>query len=164
MSWVRIDSTTLESAAASVTFSSGLSGYKFFRLTAYVANDGSGKNIGLRLNGDSGSNYALQRITANSTTVAGARQTSMAHIEMYTGNQVAASNYASYSVLIAKPSASVPAQVVSAQGSNALPDLGLVGGQWGNTAASITSIEVMVSGGSGNFAAGSSFLLEGLAF
>ena len=162
MTWTLIESQTLGSAASSVTFSSGLSSYKFFRLSGYVVNDTSAKTASLRLNGDSGANYARQSVSAISTTVAGARETGQPSIGLGYGN-IAASGTASIEAIISKPSASVKAQVVEGMGYEfSSGDATAVNaGEWGNTPDSITSLSVIASVGS--FAAGTSFLLEGLA-
>ena len=159
MSWVKIDSTTLESAAASVTFSSGLSGYKFFRLTVYAVDD-TGNLTAITLNGDTGTKYDKQRITAVGTSVNGSRDTG----DSNASTSQSISTYASSQWLIAKPSASVKAQITSYGGaaSGSSINLGLYGYEWDNTTDAITSIEVFAT--SGSIGAGTSVLLEGLAF
>lgn len=160
MSWVKIDSTTLESAAASVTFSSGLSGYKFFRLTAYFAKDGTVGEVRIRFNGDTGTNYAAQRVYAQSTSVSGQRVTGQTSLDL--SMNIGANNVASASILVAKPAASLKAQVTWQHGVAVSPSLGLLGGEWNNTSELIDEITLLSS--SANFAAGTSILLEGLAF
>ena len=160
MSWQLIESTTLASPAASVSFTTGLTAYKFFRLTAYIANDANAKDVLLRFNNDSGTNYATQTIDAASTTVAGARATG-ATSNALTITDLAASEEGSIGLLIAKPASGVKAQVTALNGVNASPSLLLAGGEWNNTADLINRIDVLAS--SNNFAAGTSLLLEGLA-
>ena len=157
--WTEIESTTLASAAASVSFTTGLSGYKFFRLTIYIVNDANSKQVYLRFNNDSGSNYTWQRITGSSTSVTGNRATGEAQIAIQ--QTMAASQSNSYQCLISKPAAGVKAQVTVQAGQDTSPVLILVGGEWDNTADLISRIDVLAS--SNNFAAGTSLLLEGLA-
>ena len=161
--WTEIDSTTLSVAAASVTFSSGLSGYKFFRLTAYIVNDANAKQVYLRLNNDSGLNYSYQNVRANNTTVSGARATGQTQLLVGVNNIDANSGWSS-TVLISKPAAGVKGQVVSQVGYDAPVSVGmqLIGGEWNNVADLISRIDVIAS--SNNFAAGTSLTLEGLSF
>ena len=125
-----------------------------------MANDGNAKSVTVRLNGDSGTNYDYQHVSANSTTVNGQRVTGTTSAVL-NFLSLQASEEMSATALIAKPSASVPAQSVSLAGNDASPDLSLIGGEWNNTADAISSISIQ--GSSGNLAAGTSVLLEGLA-
>lgn len=160
MSWVRIDSTTLESAAASVSINVPTT-YDFLRATVYVANDGSSKTVYLRLNNDTGNNFGQQYLMASNTTVSGSRSLSNNIIGL-NGTSLAANEEASFQILIAKPAAGVKAQVIVLSGVNASPALAAIGAEWNNTADEITSVQILSSGG--NLAAGTSILLEGLAF
>ena len=157
--WTEIDSITLGSPAAAVTFSSGLTAYKFFRLTVYAGASGGASNVLLRFNAET-TNYTSQEVTATGTTVAGARVTD-AGIEI-NGLSMAQDNWGSYSVIIARPSTGVKPQVIANGGNDASPELGLIGAEWDNTADTISSISLVPSANS--FAAGTSILLEGLAF
>ena len=163
MAWTEIETQTLTTTAASVVFSTGLSGYKFFRLTVYIVNDASDKNILLRFNNDSGGNYSYQRISAGSTTVDGARSTGATFINLTSATLVASQDL-SCSILVAKPSASVKAQAIAQvgyQGSGDVIRLVLDGGEWDNTSDALTRIDIIAS--ANNFAAGTSLMLEGLA-
>ena len=163
MAWEEIDSTTLGSAAASVTFNSGLGGYAFYRITAYIANDGTNGRVYVMFNSDTGANYVYQTIEAYGTSASGTRQTAMNKIiPDATYNDLLANNEESFTMIVAKPAAGVKAQTVSQAGFNASPVLALIGGEWNNTADLISSITLTKS--SGNFAAGTSILLEGLDF
>ena len=165
MAWEEIASTTLGSAAASVSFTTGLSGYAFYRLTIYIVNDANAKQVYLRLNNDSGVNYSYQNIRGTGSTIDGAQATGQTQLLLAPTNNLAASIHASYGVLISKPAAGVKAQVVSRAGNNAGVGanviLELVGGEWNNTADAISRIDVLAS--ANNFEAGTSILLEGLA-
>jgi hypothetical protein len=161
LSWTEIETQTLTTTAASVVFSTGLSGYKFFRLTIYIVNDANSKDVLLRLNNDSGTNYAYQTILGNGGTIIGGRATGQTSSSL-TILDLGVSQAGSVSVLIAKPAAGVKAQVLSQSGVNTSPSLLLAGDEWDNTADLISRIDVIAS--SNNFAAGTSILLEGLEF
>lgn len=160
MAWEFIEETTLESAAASVSFTSGLTAYKFFRLTVYILNDTTSKSVYVRLNNDSGSNYTAQEVRGNSTTVSGSRATAAQFT--ISGPGLATGQSASMGLLVTKPSASMKAQMTVLAGMQPSPVLSLYGGEWNNTADALSRIDVLAS--AGNFAAGTSILLEGLAF
>lgn len=162
MTWEAIEEITLESAAASVTFNTGLSGYQFFRVMVMTSRSGGTHNVQYRFNGDSGSTYAYQRVSATSTTVSGVRGTSQTDLTLNPAMSTASNEWGLFSMLIAKPAAGLKAQVVTAGGNDAAPELSLTGAEWANTSDALTSITLFPS--SGDFAAGSSFLLEGLAF
>ena len=162
MTWELIESQTLGSAASSVTFSSGLSGYKFFRLSGCVVKDASAADVLISLNGDTtNADYSRQDVTASSTSVSGARDTGASIVarRLSTGG-LGVSEAGSYVALIAKPSASKKAQIVAQNGERATVTLGITGTEWSNTSDSVSSLAVLAS--SGSFAAGTSFLLEGL--
>lgn len=160
MTWELIEQIDLAAPASSIVLDEGLDGYAFYRLTVYVANDANSKSVFLRFNNDSGANYAQQYVLAASTTVSGARVTGQSQLALQ-GATLAASEEASLVALIAKPSATQPAQVVLQSGVNASPALALAGGEWDNVADLISRIDVLAS--SNNLAAGTSLMLEGLA-
>lgn len=161
MSWQPIEEQTLSAPASSIVFNTGLAGYDFYRLTVYVLNDSNAKRIYVRLNADSGANYDLQDISGASTSVAGERITSHGQIDVSRPQTLSANNAGSFSCIIAKPAVGVPAQVVGVSGLDAAPELQLYGAGWDNTADAISSITILNT--SGDFAAGTSALLEGLA-
>lgn len=169
MTWQEIDYVVLESAAASVVFDSGLSGFKFFRLSVYAIKSTGTATVIVRLNNDSGANYVFQQIAANGTNAAGARSTSQSSIGLTDsgGWDTSQATNAMFTALIAKPAAGVKAQALghsnypSDTPANTTGELNLMGGEWNNTADALNRIDVL--NGSGDFAIGSSFLLEGLA-
>lgn len=161
MTWKGIEQITLGSTASSITFNTGLSGYKFFRLTAFIVNDANVKAVYVTFNGDSGSNYSQQRVEAASTTVSGARSTGTTRLSLAGGTNLAANQFASFIALIAKPSASVKGQAVLQGGHNASPIVELLGGEWNDTSEVID--EIALSPSNNNFAAGTSVMLEGLS-
>ena len=167
--WTEIESTTLASPAASVSFTTGLGGYAFFRLTVFALKSSGTATVIVRLNNDSGTNYAFQQIAANSTTITGARSTTQSSVGLTdsAGWDTSQGTTAMFTALIAKPSATVKAQAIGMSNypagtpGNTSGELNLIGGEWANTADAISRIDVL--NGSGDFAIGSTFLLEGLA-
>jgi len=159
--WTEIETVTLESAAASIVFNVG--GYQFYRVSGYWGAAGGVVAIRSQLNGDTGTNYARQRIRADATAVNGARATGQTLFE--TDDGIADGRFASFEMIVAKPAAGLKAQVLwpvgqqKSDGSN--PLLSLIGGEWNNTSDALTSITF--SAHALNFAIGTSIMVEGLA-
>jgi len=161
MAWERIGYEVLGSASASISISVPTP-YDFYRVTAYFANDANTKDVYLRFNGDSGANYTSQAINANSTSIAGARASGAAQVNLMALGTMGASENGGTSIIVAKPAAGVKGQAVGVTGQNAAPILELTGAEWNNTTDEITAVSIVAS--SNNFDTGSSFLLEGLSF
>lgn len=155
-----IETTVLASPAASVSFTSGLTAYKFFRLTGYIQNDANAKTVLIRFNNDSGSNYTNQRVSADSTTVAGERHATSG-VNIVRGFTIAANEEASFTAIVAKPTAGVKGQLTVQTGLNASPVLVLTGSEWNNTADLISRIDVVAL--ADNVASGTSIALFGVA-
>jgi len=162
MAWERIGYEVLGSAAASISISVPTP-YDFYRCTFYIVNDANVKAGYLRFNADSGANYSYQQIYGQAASVGGGRTTGATQINPI-NIALEASETANFTLIVAKPAAGVKAQVVSQAGvETTAPGIGLslIGGEWNNTAAEITSVALVAS--SNNFDTGSSLLLEGLS-
>ena len=161
--WTVIGSTTLASPASSISFATGLSGYTMFRITAYIVKDGTLGAIQMRINNDSGANYDDQTLSGNSTAVGAARQTGQTQWP-FPQSAVAASTNATLEVTISKSVSTSPALAVASftfipNGESSVGE-GRSAGRWNNTADLISRIDLISS--SGNFAAGTVALLEGV--
>lgn len=66
---VAIATTTLGSAASTITFSSISSSYTDLRLVIVATATSTSNNVNIRLNNDSGSNYSITRLSTNGSTV-----------------------------------------------------------------------------------------------
>ena len=77
-----IASTTLTGTSASVTFSSITSAYEHLQIRAYCRTDEAAllSSLGLRLNSDSGSNYAYHLLLGNGSTATASRVASAVRI------------------------------------------------------------------------------------
>ena len=80
-----IATTTLGSAAASITFSSISSAYTDLRLVM-TAKDTTGDYPYLRLNSDSGSNYSLTRLQGDGSSATSNRQTNQTEAFLINGS------------------------------------------------------------------------------
>ena len=159
--WEDIDEQTLGAPAASVSFTGIGSTFTFLRVTGYLTKDGSSGGVFVRLNNDSAANYDRQRITASAAVVTGQRATTTGWLPAQTGIRL--NEEANLAILIAKPVTGEEAQAVMISGTqNAAAnflDLGLQGGQWNNTAALISRVDLVSA--VTNFDADTRVLLEG---
>jgi hypothetical protein len=137
--------------------------YRMFRVTFYAVKDATDGTVSLRLNADSGANYAYQDITADSTTVDGARVTGATAIVLDTDGLVDGSSAALFTVEVNKPLTTTPARTTSTasymQATGPAINYEAVVGEWANTADLIDEITVLASAGS--FAIGTRCVIEG---
>jgi len=152
-----IATTTLTTAAASVTFSS-ISGYTDLFLVYDFVLSSSGDSIGLRFNSDTGSNYSDTMLTGNGSAASSSRQTSQSSIRSgywETGRSqtnISIMNYANantYKTTLSRQFQS------GTSTSYVVTNVGL----WRSTSA-ITSVTLV--GVSGNIASGSIFSIYGI--
>jgi hypothetical protein len=166
-----ISTTTLGAAASSVTFSSlgGFSSdYKHLqlRVTARTAQTGNFTAMAIRLNGDTGSNYAAHRVRAEYQTVSSSNNTS--DTKMLVGTLSGAdktSNFFGSSVI----------EILDAFNSSKAKTITCISGATGSlggradfssglftTTAGITSIQFLSENLTSNLQVGSRFSLYGI--
>jgi hypothetical protein len=167
-----LETTTLSTASSSVTFS-GLGAYSDYkhlqiRVVARRASSGSGgDSMNIRVNGDTGSNYAYHRLYGFNGSVASNSGSSVSLIETYKvlpGNSEAAGIFGS--VIIdaldfsnnSKKTTLRTLGGFTASSDSAESAVALTSGLWNNTNA-VTSIETYYSS---DFLAGSRFSLYGV--
>lgn len=134
-----------------------------FRVTVFAIKDATSAFITMRLNADSGANYAYQDILANSASVVGARTTGATSIALHVDAQVENSSSALFTIEIEKPLATTSARTTSSGSyldtTGATINFEALSGEWANTADLITTITILAS--AGDFAIGSRVLVEG---
>lgn len=155
--------TTLGSATASVTFSSISGAYTDLVLVISPASSAQ-KDVDIRLNGDTGTNYSRTVLTGNGTSAASSRTTSdaSAYITYYAatnttlGNSVFIVNFMNYSN-------TTTYKTMLARANNASTGVDAAVALWRNTAA-ITSIQVgpNLQQGTNTWSTGSTFTLYGI--
>ena len=152
-----LDSTTLGTAAASVTFSSISQDYRDLILVtnAYSASDGGAT---IYLNGDTGANYSRVRAYGNGSTTfsdAGSGRTGMNSVLVWTANtpNTAIQQIMDYSTTDKDTT-------VLSRVNDSTDYAAMQANRWDNTAA-VTTIEI--TSDSGNFSTGSTFALYGIA-
>lgn len=159
-----IESTTLGSNTASVTFSSlGSTTYQHLQLRMAVrTTSGSEDYLYLRFNSDTGTNYRTHYLEANGTSVlqAGTELAGQAFIGVSASAQQASNIFSGFVTDILDPFETSKNTTIRTLGGYSTRSIGLVSGLWMNTNA-LTSITLKPSG-SANFLAGSRFSLYGI--
>jgi hypothetical protein len=149
----------LAAPAASVSFSGIDTKYRILILESFVINDANAKDVYVRLNGDAGAaQYNQQAIQASSTTISGSRD-ALTRFQPHL-TSMSASQLMEFAAIVVKSTASTKGQILISEGHDTSPLLNLVGGQWENTAALMTRMDVLAA--SNNFAANSAFGLYGI--
>lgn len=162
-----VASTVLAAAAASIVLTA-LPAYRMFIVQGYLVKSSGTVTMALRLNADSGTNYAFQQITANSTSVAGVRSTSQSAVLVTdsSGWDTSQGAQMQFRVVIAKSAGGGKAQVLGQSSypagtpGNTAGELNLVAGEWPNTSDLVTSISLTPS--SGTLEAGTSVVVYGV--
>lgn len=158
--WQHVQTQVLGAGAASVSFT-GLAGAAFYMLTAFTVKDNGGSNpaLAIRLNNDSGANYAMGRVLHNAAGRTGSSvsgQTSWA-----SAVTMGASGLGGGTWVISKPAAGVRGQMWAAFTMDTTA-LALVEerefGDWNNVAATISRIDMLVA--ADQLAAGTSIRLD----
>lgn len=162
-SWVRVGTSTLESAASSVTFS-GLDGDKdvLYYISVFWKSPTSYMGPIVQPNADSNTNYGQQYLYV-AATIGGVRETSPTGL-YYGYDQVASGNYGfSTGFIFAKSGFIRPSLCLVALDINgsSIRRIDAVGGSWNNTADNITSLRFLANS-SRNFDTGSKFELYAL--
>jgi hypothetical protein len=157
-----IETAILASATPSVTFSNldtYSSTYKHLQIRAVAKTDAGGNNNGgLRLNGDTGSNYAWHQLVAVPTSVVGDNQTSQTSMQLF---YLSNTEYGSSVIdLLDAYSTTKNKTLRYLQGNTNRVSLG--SGLFMST-ASTTSVTLLANrSGSGNYEIGSRFSIYGI--
>lgn len=159
---VAIATTTLGSAASTITFSSIPGTYTDLRLVLVCKTSSQFNNPGLRFNSDSGTNYSATLLDGNGSTAASTRQTAFDYMSMIqtgitsdTLEQLYTADIFSYAGSTNK-TALLSASADRNGGGRVANSVGL----WRSTSA-ITSI-VIISAGGADYSAGTTATLYGI--
>ena len=158
-----IQTQILGSAASSVTLS-GLDAYagvyKHLQIRAVAKTDTTANNGGLRINGDTGSNYAWHQLVAVPTSVVSAAETSQTSMQLF---YLSTTEYGSAVIdLVDAYSTTKNKTVRILQGNTASSRVSLTSGLFMNT-ASTTSVTLLANrSGSASYQTGSRFSIYGI--
>ena len=159
--YVALASTTLGSAAASVTFSSIPATYTDL-VVVVAASPSAADYMGYgELNSDTGSNYSETLLYGTGSVAGSARETSRPNL--YFGNwttQYTTSSKVIYIINIMNYSNTTTYKTLLSRASDSTTEVNAVVNLWRSTAA-INSFKIYL-GGSGNYIAGSTFTLYGI--
>jgi hypothetical protein len=163
-----ISTTVLGGTAASVTFSNlgdYSSTYKHLqiRATARSSRASTVDGLAVRLNGDSGSNYAQHSLQGNfnSVTSSGATSLTRSVVSIITGASSTANYFGGVVIDLLDPFSSTKNKTLRGFGGMASDFIRLDSGLYINT-ASVTSITLIQTEGANNLVAGSRFSLYGI--
>ena len=159
-SHVLIQSQTLSSAIASVTFGSGGTlpqTYRDLYLVISGQTTGALNNIQVQLNSDTASNYTNLRILGDGTNASSASSGSITFLQW--GDMGTLDTVVTGSLLDYSTSDRHKNSIVRGNNSASGGVVSTYAGRWANTAA-VTSFKL--SAGAGNFAVGCSFYLYGV--
>ena len=156
--YVALATQTLGSSAASVTFSSIPSTYTDLVIVLSVGN--TDKDIGMRFNSDSGTNYSRTFTYGNGTSAVSARTSNDTGIFPPVGQS--STNFGSTIIHINNYSNSTTYKTVLIRGNDGADAAWAIVSLWRATPAPITSINFYLLG-SAQMLAGSTFTLYGIA-
>jgi hypothetical protein len=161
--YVALATNTLSSDTATVTFSSISGSYTDLVLVITPASSAQ-KDVDIRLNGDTGTNYSSTVLGGNGTTVTSARETtvSTARITYYGATNTTLGNSV-FIVNLMNYSNTTTYKTILSRTNNASTGVDASVGLWRNTAA-ITSITLgpNITQGTATWSAGSTFTLYGI--
>lgn len=163
-----LETTVLGSSASSVTFSSlgTYSGtYKHLQIRGVARTDRSVAldNVSLRMNSDSGNNYATHQLEGNGSSVSSAANTPLNRIlaGLQSGSTSTANAYGAFVLDLLDPFEATKNKTIrSYTGTTSATNVRLYSGAWLNT-ASVTTLQLLPESGF-NFVTGSRFSLYGI--
>lgn len=155
--YTQIATTTLGSAQSSVTFSSISGAYTDLVLVTSAKSATSDRELTIRFNSDSGSNYSNTYIYGDGSSAVSGRSSNSTTIDFARTDQ---NNFWAGLLHIQNYSNTTTNKTTLSRGNSGSYVFGWVG-LWRSTAA-ITSLTIGVGGGQ-NFASGSEFSLYGIA-
>ena len=157
--FLEIGRTTLGSTGTSVSVQN-LPAFKYLKIIAYIIPTGGTLNVGIRFNNDSGGNYAER---GSSNGAADALGTALNQINTKTAidanpqlTTLEGLNIAAVEKLFIAEST-----IRGSSGAAAAPDRKLGVYKWVNTAAQISRVDAVDTGGTGDIAAGSEVVVFG---
>lgn len=151
--------TTLGSAAASVTFSSISGSYTDLVLVSNLYGNGGAANVLVRFNSDTGSNYSSTTITGNGSAASSFRNTSTDSIFMINSGSSLNGAWGTFIMSVNNYSNATTYKTALARFGAAGNEVTSTIGLWRNTSA-INAIEIRTS--SNTYLAGSTFTLYGI--
>ena len=159
----KIATTTLGSAASSITFSSIAASWTDLRLVFVPIGSVAGNTVRMQLNGDTGSNYSDTSLRAEGTTASSSSNTSVTFLTLsLSGTHATIPSLFTIDFFSYAGSTYKTALLTSGEDTNTVGRyVGRNVQMWRNTAA-ITSINLYLSGVSQTYATGTTATLYGI--
>ena len=158
--YVALQTQTLGSSSASVTFSSIPATYTDLYIVIEAKNLTGNSDVLMRFNSDSGSNYSATILTGDGSSASSARRTSSTSVILNYFDFLNSTTATQFNVNIQNYSNATTNKTALVRANRANQATEAVVGLWRNTAA-ITQIDLTPS--SSSFAVGSTFSLYGIA-
>jgi len=156
-----IATTTLGTAAASVTFSTISGSYTDLVLVTSTKMATADKSLALQFNGDTGTNYSITNLYGSGTAGGSFRLSTQSNMLLDNYGYIDTVNFKSTIISIQNYSNNTTYKTVLSRANNASTGVDAIVGLWRNTAA-ITSITLITQQGGSNFVTGSTFTLYGI--
>lgn len=157
--YTQIASTTLGTAASSVTFSSIAGTYTDLVLICDTKATSGTPNMRLQFNGDTGTNYSSTVLAGNGSSAASTRYSTIAYIGVDYFGYSDTINFKNTIINIMNYSNATTNKTTINRANNAATGTDAIVGLWRNTAA-ITSLVIFPSGST--YVTGSTFNLYGI--
>lgn len=155
-----IATTTLSSAASSITFSSISAAYTDLRITFVAQGSGGQRFLRIRYNGDTASNYSYTNLNGNGSSAAsiGAANLQWIPLGENTGSTTSQPSFYTIDIFSYAGSTYKTALMTNSADQNGTGEVGRQVGLW-RSASAVTSVELYATG---NFAAGATATLYGI--
>lgn len=155
-----ISTTTLGSAASSITFSSIPGTYTDLRLVFNGIYTSSGGNSRIQFNSDTATNYSNTRLSGDGTSASSNRSTSQTFLRInWDGQSSTVPDFSTIDIFSYAGSTNKTSLITTSEDKNGSGSVYRLVGLWQSTSA-ITSINISIS--SSTFAAGTTATLYGI--
>jgi len=156
-----IATTTLGSAASSITFSSIPATYTDLRIALVVTGTSTANRVGLQYNSDTGSNYSFTYLRGDGATAISGANTANPQIRISAANQASTSlQFVTFDIFSYAGSINKTSLATLQNDQNGSGDVIYSVGLWRNTAAITTATLMLLN--AGNYNTGTTATLYGI--
>jgi hypothetical protein len=156
----KIQTNTLSSTAATVTFTSISGAYTDLILIINAADTNNNSNAALLINGDTNSNYSRTNLTGNGTTAFSSKVSNASNLYLTPQIGTGTNFTTNWVITFQNYSNTTTTKNILIRGNQAIDSLAVIAGLWRSTAA-ITSLDIQNQGTAWKI--GSTFTLYGIA-
>jgi hypothetical protein len=156
----KIQTNTLTSTTATVTFTSISGAYTDLILIINAADTTSNSNAALVINGDTSSNYSRTNLTGNGSTASSTKVSNASNLYITPAIGTGTNFTTNWVITFQNYSNTTTNKNILVRGNQAIDSLAVIAGLWRSTAA-ITSLDIQNQGTAWKI--GSTFTLYGIA-